>query len=170
MRIGLVSDTHIRKGRPVLPEELLETLRTCDLILHAGDISDLSGLEMVKAVGPEVMAISGNTDRSPLDETLPEFRLVETLSGSILLMHALPLMPGGPRAVIERFLGDCPQPLAVVHGHTHCPDVAEAKLADGRRAWVVNPGSPTRSRGWGCTFAMMELGQGQPRVWIEKLA
>jgi len=168
--IGLVSDTHIRNGRPVLPEELVETFRTCDLILHAGDISDLSGLEMVKAIGPEVMAISGNTERSPLDKTLPEFRLVETPSGSILMMHGLPLMPGGPKAVIERFLGDCAEPLAVVHGHTHCPDVAEARLSDGRRAWVVNPGSPTRNRGWGLTFAMMELDQDGPRVWIEKLA
>ena len=71
--------------------------------------------------------------------------------------------------MIERFLGDCEQPLAVLHGHTHCPDIDQVELADERRAWVVNPGSPTRSRGYGHTFAMMELGRDEPRVWIEKL-
>ncbi|NIA20389.1 MAG: YfcE family phosphodiesterase [Anaerolineaceae bacterium] len=169
MLIGLVSDTHVRDGRPVLPERLVETFRRCDLILHAGDIGDLSGLEMIKAIGPEVVAISGNTDRSPLDETLPEFRLVETPAGSILVIHSLPLVREGPKAAIGRFLGDYEQLLAVVHGHTHCPDIDQVELSDGRRVWLVNPGSPTRSRGYGHTFAMMELGRGEPQVWIEKL-
>ena len=169
MRIGLISDTHITHGRPALPQKLIETLRTCDLILHAGDVSDESGLRAVKAIGPEVAAVAGNSDRGTLGRVLPQSQIADTPAGAILVIHELPRILGGPRAVISRLLAGHERPLAVVHGHTHCPDVRETTLIDGRTAWVINPGSVTRARGHGRTFATMELDDGQVRVVIEPL-
>ncbi|MBN2583053.1 MAG: metallophosphoesterase family protein [Planctomycetes bacterium] len=169
MRIGLLSDTHIVRNRPALPRKLIDGLVTCDLILHAGDICDESGLAAVKAIGPEVAAVTGNMDRGSLIDTLPEFHVAETPAGAILVLHVLPSIPGGPQALVDRLLGDHDRPLAIVHGHTHRPDVQEVAMGDGRQAWVINPGSATHARGYGRTFAVMQLADGQVRVDIETL-
>ena len=42
-RIGLVSDTHMPERCPALPPALFEALRGVDLLLHAGDVSELVG-------------------------------------------------------------------------------------------------------------------------------
>jgi len=169
LRIGLLSDTHITAGRPVLPPKLIDGLRACDLILHAGDVCDVTGLAAVKAIGPEVAAVTGNMDRGALVDMLPEFHVAETPAGAVLVLHALPHIPGGARAAIDRLLGGHGRLLAVVHGHTHCPDVQTATLDDGREAYVINPGSAMRPRGYGRTFATMDLTDGQVRVAIETL-
>jgi len=169
LRIGLLSDTHITAGRPTLPPRLIDGLCRCDLILHAGDVCDLTGLAAVKAIGPEVAAVTGNMDRGALVDMLPEFHVTETPAGAVLVLHALPHVPGGPKAVIDRLLGGHRRPLAVVHGHTHCPDVQTATLADGREAYVINPGSAMRPRGCGRTFATLDLHDGQAHVAIETL-
>ncbi len=38
MKIGLISDTHIPEVTKSLPQEVKETFKDVDLILHAGDI------------------------------------------------------------------------------------------------------------------------------------
>jgi hypothetical protein len=170
VRIALISDSHIRNGVPVLSEKLIQLLQSADLILHAGDISDSSGLETFQALGPKVVAVCGNTDERRLVQKLPTLQHVETPAGTIALMHVLPHGRGGPAALIQQFLGNSSRPLAVVHGHTHYPEVTEVNLSDGRAGWIINPGSLTRSRGGGHTCAMMETDSGGGRVWIEKLA
>ncbi len=169
MRIGIVSDTHIQDGRPALPAALVEALRGTDLILHAGDIADESGLAAFKAIGPEVVAVIGNVDRGRLLQILPEQAIVPTEFGDIALVHVLPMSTHQPRLVLDRMLAGRPRPLAVVYGHTHRAEVSQFRLDDGQRAFVINPGSPFRSRGTGHTFALMELSDQGRSVWIEHL-
>ena len=170
LRIALVSDSHIRNGQPPLPRTLVEALASADMILHAGDIADASGLAAFKAIGPEVVAVGGNLDTAALVADLPEMRYVETPAGTIALMHILPATFSRPRRAAEFFLGKCEQALAVVYGHTHCPDVQQVTLRR-RTVWIVNPGSVTRSRGWGHTFAWLEVSDdgGAASVRIETL-
>ncbi len=47
MKVGILSDTHIRKGR-TLPLFVWDTLSDVDIILHAGDIVTKSLLEDLK--------------------------------------------------------------------------------------------------------------------------
>lgn len=169
MRIALVSDSHIRSGRPTLPARLLDALRTADLVLHAGDIADESGLEAFQAIGPPVVAVAGNLDTRPLAARLPQRRLVETPAGTIALTHVLPRSRDGAEGTLKAMLGDCLRPLAVVYGHTHRPEVVEVHLPDGGKAWVVNPGSVTRDRGWGHTFALLDCLDGRTQLSIQAL-
>ncbi len=37
MRLAIISDTHMPKGRRALPDACLERLAAADAILHAGD-------------------------------------------------------------------------------------------------------------------------------------
>lgn len=170
MRIAIVSDSHLRHGQPPLAPRLVEALRGASLILHAGDVADAGGLALFEAIGPPVLAVAGNADDESLRLQLPVFRLVETPAGTIALMHVLPPELCQAQRAVESLLGQVERPLAVVYGHTHCPAVDTVPLQDGRQAWLVNPGSTTRSRGWGHTFALMELDtDGRSRAWIEKL-
>lgn len=55
-RIGILSDTH-----GLLRPEVIETLRTCDVIFHAGDIDRQDILDSLRALKP-LYAVRGNAD------------------------------------------------------------------------------------------------------------
>lgn len=169
MRIAIVSDSHIRHGHPALSAQLVDLLRPADMILHAGDFADATGLSAFKAIGPELLGVAGNVDTGPLVSALPELRYVETPAGTIAMMHILPHTFSRPKRAVDFFLGKCDKPLAVVHGHTHCPALEAVSLADGQTAWVINPGSVTRSRGKGRAMALLDINDGQVDVRIESL-
>lgn len=187
MRIAIISDTHIQDGRPALPAMLVRDLASADLILHAGDIADESGLAAIKGIGPQVLAVCGNVDRGLLQRNLPAQLTVETPFGDIAMVHVLPLSTHDPLKVIRTMLPDSRRPLAVVHGHTHRPEIIQASLeapsgnsagnsaaspaaeAGQRMVFVINPGSPFRSRGGGHTFAMLEVTDEGAAAWIERL-
>ena len=58
--IGVISDTH----GLVLPEAL-RALKSCDLIIHAGDIGKLEVIAALRSVA-KVVAVRGNNDRGAL--------------------------------------------------------------------------------------------------------
>ena len=182
MRIGIVSDTHIQNGRPALPAPLAQALAASDLILHAGDLADESALAAFKALGPQLIAVAGNVDRGHLLKILPERTIINTPFGDIALMHILPMTTHNPRQVIQTMLPDSPNPLAVIHGHTHRPEILQvrrpikpdestsAPTAAHHPAFIINPGSPLRSRGHGHTFAILEVTESTATARIEHLA
>ncbi|WP_050637659.1 metallophosphoesterase family protein [Candidatus Stoquefichus sp. SB1] len=63
-RIGVISDTH-----NVLREEVLDILKDCDYILHAGDIMQEDILDRLKAL-TQVIAVKGNNDQLDLDDEI----------------------------------------------------------------------------------------------------
>ena len=70
MRIAVVSDTHLPKGRRQLPARLVEVCTAADLILHAGDFSALSCSSNSRLLAP-VQGVLGNTDDDDLAARLP---------------------------------------------------------------------------------------------------
>ncbi|WP_217915755.1 metallophosphoesterase family protein [Miltoncostaea marina] len=151
-RVALISDTHMpRRGR-ALPPACLERLRAADLIVHAGDWSDMAAVELVRAVGPPVVGVRGNVEDAAVRAALPETAEVELAPGVRLgVVH-----DAGPEAGrLARLRRRFPGAAAVVFGHSHIPlwEVA----ADGFA--IVNPGSPTdRRRQPRCTMAELEAG------------
>jgi uncharacterized protein len=132
-RIGVVADTHVGEWSAALPESVLEALSGVDLILHAGDITQIDVLERLGALAP-VIAVQGDHDRAA-GIVLPGSRVVEIAGVRIGLTHgrrgkwieltaaALSLVAGRPvllgfhRAVRRRFgQVDC-----IVFGHLHLP-------------------------------------------------
>jgi uncharacterized protein len=137
MRLAIVSDTHLPRGRRSLPRACVDRLAAADAILHAGDFVEASVLEAIEALGPPVHAVRGNVDSSALQARLPAVRTVAAGSVRIVMVH-----DAGPAAGrLERMHRRFPDADAVVFGHSHLP------LHERRGAFqIFNPGSPTERR------------------------
>lgn len=79
-RIGVLSDTH---GK--LREEVVEILKSCDVILHAGDIHTPKVLDALREIAP-LYIVRGNADKEWAEE-LPE-KLSEEICGlRVFMVH-----------------------------------------------------------------------------------
>ena len=61
MKVGVLSDTHVPTIVSALPPAIYDIFQGVDLILHAGDIVELSVLDDLRAIAP-VEAVAGNVD------------------------------------------------------------------------------------------------------------
>lgn len=139
MKIGVISDTHIRvPGYRVglstltaeqLPSQVLTIFRGVDLILHAGDIYSLPVLDMLEKVAP-VMAAEGDDDpfETVNDHRVKHEHFVKCDNIGIWISH-YGLWP-------EHKLGNMPE--VVIFGHTH-----RSALEKRNGSLWLNPGSPT---------------------------
>lgn len=152
MRIAIVSDTHLPRGRRQLPARLVEECLAADLILHAGDFSALSVLVELELLGP-VEAVLGNCDDDDLAARLPVQRVVEAAGVRIGMVHDSGPAVGRAGRLRARFDG-CQ---AVVFGHSHLPVIEQE---DG--VLLVNPGSALdRRRAPVCTMAVVQIADGR---------
>lgn len=137
MQIAIISDTHMPRGARALPQACLARCASADEILHAGDLSDVPVLDMLRAIGPPVHAIHGNVDSAAVRALLPT-RLVLERGGVRIGMTHIPGAAAGRLARLQISLPGCD---AVVFGHTHMP---QHEQFDGFQ--IFNPGSPTERR------------------------
>jgi uncharacterized protein len=152
MRVAVVSDTHLPRGRRQLPARLVEECSRADLILHAGDFTALSVLVELELLGP-VEAVLGNCDDDGLAARLPVERIVEAAGARIGMVHDSGPSDGRGRRLQARF-GGCH---AVVFGHSHLPLVEQHG-----DLLLVNPGSALeRRRAPVCTMAVLEIADGR---------
>lgn len=79
-RIGVLSDTH---GK--LRDEVVEILRGCDVILHAGDINTPKVMESLKEIAP-LYIVRGNADKE-WAEGLPESLSEEICGLNVFMVH-----------------------------------------------------------------------------------
>ena len=138
LKVVVIAATHLKRGWPnrVLPGAALRVLRTADVVLHAGDITQADHLEQLAGLAP-VHAVLGNNDRE-LIGALPE-TLELTLEGvRIGMIHD----SGPARGRAERLHARFPDADLVVFGHSHIP--WDEAGVDGQR--LFNPGSPTERR------------------------
>lgn len=138
MRLAIVSDTHLPRGRRALPVACVERLRAAEMILHCGDFMRVEVLHELERLGPPVHAVRGNVDDDVLRARLPETRVVATGGARIGMVH----VPGPAAGRLERLRHAFPDADAVVYGHTHQPELLCGD--DGFQAF--NPGSPTERR------------------------
>jgi uncharacterized protein len=137
MRLAILSDTHLPRGRRTIPADCLRQCRDADAILHAGDLVDASVLELLRSLGPPVHAVHGNVDSAGVRAILPE-RLELDVGGVRLgMVH----IPGPATGRLARLRAAFPGAAAVVFGHTHTPEHAESGGFQ-----IFNPGSPTERR------------------------
>jgi hypothetical protein len=176
MLIGLISDTHIPEARATLYDEVYETFRGVDLILHGGDMHDIIVLDWLEQVAP-VLAVRGNGDDgdggrtiAPRDHRLAPNQLLRVNGLKLGMTHAFPEQPSGP------YLSDLDEQMArhfggpvdiVIAGDTHVPVVAEW---DG--VMIVNSGSPTYPHNLNTqlgTVGFLQIRGRQAEAWIEQL-
>jgi len=70
LTIGVISDTHVSARARALPAAVLDRLSGSDIILHAGDLVELSVLATLQAIAP-VLAVAGNCDGAEVVKELP---------------------------------------------------------------------------------------------------
>jgi putative phosphoesterase len=136
VRIGVISDTHIIDKAQGLPEEILKDFKHCDMVIHAGDLIDISVLDKLKSVCPVVKAVAGNMDPPEVKAKLPEKQIIPVAKYKIGLMHgygpAHALLP----LLTEAFKKDAVD--IIIFGHSH-----SAYNRKNGRILYFNPGSPT---------------------------
>jgi len=119
--LGVLSDTH-----GLLREAVLEKLRPCELIVHAGDIGDQTIMDQLRSVG-NVIAVKGNGDKGSWSTSLKEWEYVDFQGKTILVIHDLSHLdvdPGSANADV------------VIYGHSHR---ASQEYKNG--VLYLNPGS-----------------------------
>jgi putative phosphoesterase len=135
--VAILGDTHMPRGKRVIPQHGLELMKAADLILHVGDFLTEDVLSEIEALGPPVRAVWGNMDSNALRRRLPGEATVEVEKVKIGLVHDAGPSDGRVARLKKRF----PDAAAVVFGHSHQP----LHQRDGDFQ-IFNPGSPTERR------------------------
>ena len=117
MRIAVLADTHVNKLE-YLPKKVIDALSTVDLIIHAGDLTDVQLLNELKQLN-EVKAVHGNMDSRELKSVLPIKEIVETKDKRIGITHG----SGAPWRIEERVrkVFESDRIDIIVYGHSHRP-------------------------------------------------
>lgn len=141
-KLGIISDTH-----GLLRPEVMEVLKTCDCILHGGDINKPEILDELRPLA-SIYAVRGNNDREWAEGLAKTLRF--TIEGvEFFMTHN--------KKDVAWDLGSAQ---VVVFGHTH---KYFEQMIDGR-LWL-NPGSCGRRRfGQEPTMAVMTVDKGSWKV------
>lgn len=146
-RVAILSDTH-----GLLRPEIKEILKTCEVILHGGDINSQKILDELREIAP-VYVVRGNNDKewaAALDNELDI-----TLFGlRICMVHNR-----------KHRRSDLSKTDLFLYGHSH---KYEEKIMDG--VLYLNPGScgPRRFR-QPVTMAVLEIEEGSGKWQIQKI-
>ncbi len=124
--VGIIADTH-----GLLPTTAVKALKGVDLIIHAGDVGSADVLKELKTIAP-VVAVRGNMDKVQSLRKLPETEAVEVADVLLYVIHDIHRLD---IALSESGFD------AVIHGHLHCPSVAENS-----GVLFLNPGSAAQPR------------------------
>jgi putative phosphoesterase len=125
MVVGVISDTH-----GLLRPSAIEILRSCEHIVHAGDIGRPEVLDGLSALAP-LSVIRGNVDRDPWADPYPN-QLTIKLSGYVIhIAHdRRQLKSTRPTDDVD----------IVITGHSHKPEIKRETGTSGDVLYF-NPGS-----------------------------
>ena len=110
--IGILSDTH-----SCWDDRFAIHFKDCDQIWHAGDVGDMSVIERLRSVCPEVRAVRGNIDSGRVSREFPEVDSFEIEGVKVWLTH-IGGYPGRYAPGVRRMLVEA-RPKLMVCGHSH---------------------------------------------------
>ena len=149
MKIGVISDTHLRGPDERLLAIIRKHFNDAELILHAGDLVDLKVLD---AFGDkDVIAVCGNMDTIRAEDEIPPKRVLQIGRFRIGLIHGW----GSPLDLEDRIRREFENVDCIVYGHSHDPvnHIREGIL-------FFNPGTPfDRRYGDSRTVGILEVGE-----------
>jgi len=115
MRIAVLADTHVNTLEH-LSKKIIDAISTVDLIIHAGDFTDVQVLKELKQLRV-VKAVQGNMDSMELKTMLPVKEIVEIESKRIGITHG----SDSPWGIEERVrkIFELDRINVIVYGHSH---------------------------------------------------
>jgi putative phosphoesterase len=115
MRIIVLADTHVNVLEH-LPKKIIDAISTVDLVIHAGDFTDVQLLKELKRLR-EVKTVQGNMDSMELKTVLPVKEIVEIENKRIGITHG----SGSPWGIEDRVrkMFESDQIDIIVYGHFH---------------------------------------------------
>lgn len=149
IRAGVLSDTHLHYPDDLFIQRVQHCFRSCEVIIHAGDLTSLSVLEAFQ--GKAVHAVCGNMCDSEVRSRFPEQTLFPIGRFTIGLTHGANLGSNIEDALWRIF----PEANCVIFGHTHRPLCRRYGTT-----FFLNPGSFRSTGRYGApgTFALLEAG------------
>lgn len=145
-RIGILSDTHLISCTESLQKQIDRAFADCDILIHAGDLTDLLVLDAFK--GREVHAVCGNSCNVTTQQTLPRHISIMIEKYTIGICHG----DGSGHDLEDRLFHLFPTADCIIYGHTH--------KAEQRRLGsllLINPGSFQGTGKYGATGTYAHL-------------
>ena len=102
MRLGVISDTH-----GVLRDEVIEKLKGCDYIIHAGDVGGKEIIDKLESI-TKTFVVRGNNDKDEWGLTLTKYKEIEMDEVLIYVVHNKADIPTDLKEVD-----------LVIYGHSH---------------------------------------------------
>jgi putative phosphoesterase len=149
MKIGVLSDTHLKGFPEQLGESITYHFQDVDMVLHAGDVVESTVLDYFD--DRDVRAVAGNMDSWQLKECNPVKMVIPIKGFKVGLIHGW----GSPVGIEDRIRGAFDNLDILVYGHTHNPT---SHIRNG--VLFFNPGSPTCKRfSAHNTIGILEVGE-----------
>ena len=127
MKIAVLSDTHIPTRLGALPGRVYEICAECDLILHAGDMVDISVIHDLQRFA-SVKAVHGNMDSYELINMYPENLQIELEGYKICMTHGSGSRFRIENRILDRFISEKPDIIIFGHSHIYHNDVKNGVL------------------------------------------
>lgn len=132
MRIGVISDTHLRGVSPRLMDLFRDHLSDVDMIIHAGDLVSVEVVDFLSL--KPIHVVQGNMDNEDVKERFPLKKLIEVMGFRLGLIHGW----GSPFGIEKRVRSEFDDVHAIIYGHSHRP----ANHID-KGVMFFNPGTAT---------------------------
>lgn len=148
--VGILSDTHISRVTPAFAEQVAACFADASVILHAGDLTDPSILQVF--AGKEVHAVHGNMCGRACRQSLPDRKTISLGPFTVGLIHRA----GYSYDFEDQLALEFDQVDCIVYGHTHRP----ACHTSGGILYI-NPGTFCSTGRYGApgTYAILEVGR-----------
>jgi uncharacterized protein len=137
-KIAVLSDTHLPVRAAKIPTQIIQEIKTSDLIVHAGDFQTIEVLEYLKKLG-KFVGVCGNSDSDDVADSLPSKAIINITNDEREFKIAVIHGGGPPEGLAQRILHFYEdKPDCIIFGHSHKPlnEKMESIL-------MFNPGSPT---------------------------
>lgn len=132
MKIGVISDTHLREVNSQLVDIYEEYFSDVDMIVHAGDLVSSEIADFLSQKPLHI--VQGNMDSLAIKERFPKKSIVEAGGFRLGLIHGW----GSPFGIEGRIRSEFNDVNVIIYGHSHRP----ANHVD-KGVLFFNPGTAT---------------------------
>jgi putative phosphoesterase len=130
LKIGILSDTHLKRPDDKLEEICQKYLFDADIVIHTGDYVSIEVVEFLNR--DNFYGVRGNMDSHEVKKILPDKRVIEAGSHRIGIIHGW----GSKDGLEEKIMGEFRDVDIIVYGHSHS---AANHIKDG--ILFFNPGA-----------------------------